>query len=144
MAEKPKRPSPRALSHHCNDNSRIIQSSSERRMMGKRSSLFRAITRPLSMLLLWQSLGWIAFGILEPWISRKAGTPSNPELVLIVSLVMTVSTATLGGVALYLWKSTDQKDFQPKPKAHHKCRNCGYPIEAGTSICPHCEANTLF
>lgn len=113
-------------------------------MTMKRSSLFRAMTRPLSMLLLWQSLGWIAFGVLEPSISQKTGSPSNTGLVLTVSVVMTSLTVALGAVALYLWKSTDQKDFQPKLKAHHKCRNCGYPISIGTSTCPHCGENTLF
>jgi DNA-directed RNA polymerase subunit RPC12/RpoP len=112
--------------------------------MAKRESLFRAVTRPLSILLFWQSLGWIGFGILEPSISEKVGTPSNAGLVLIVSLVMTGLTATLGAIALYLWRSTDQKDFRPKLKTHHKCRNCGYSIETGTAMCPHCGSKTLF
>ncbi len=112
--------------------------------MVKRESLFRAITRPLSILLFWQSLGWISFGILEPGIAQKAGSPSNPGLVLILSVVMTVLTVTLGGVALYLWRSTVQKDFRPRLKTHHKCRNCGYPVETGTATCPHCGSKTLF
>src|SRR5712664_1765231 len=93
--------------------------------MAKRESLFRAITRPLSILLFWQSLGWIAFGFLEPSIAQKTGTASNSGLVLIVSIVMTALTATLGAIALYLWRSRDQKDFQPKPKTRHKCPHCG-------------------
>ena len=113
-------------------------------MMAKRSSLFRAITRPLSMLLFWQSLGWITFGIFEPWIAQKTGTPSNTGVVLIISVVMTTLTAALGVVALYVWKSTDQKDFQPKLEAHHKCRSCGYSISIGTSTCPHCGSSTLY
>jgi uncharacterized paraquat-inducible protein A len=112
--------------------------------MAKRSSLFRAVSRPLSMLLLWQSLGWIAFGLVEPWIAQKTGAPSNTGLTLTVSLVMTTSTAALGFIALYLWKSRDQKDFQSKPKAHHKCRNCGHTISIGTSRCPRCGSDTLF
>jgi hypothetical protein len=112
--------------------------------MAKRKSLFRAVTRPLSILLFWQSLGWIAFGILEPSISQKTGSTSNPGLILIVSIVMTTLTAALGAIALYLWRSSDQRDFQPKLKTHHKCRNCGYPIETGTHACPHCGSNTLY
>jgi len=112
--------------------------------MAKRESLFRAITRPLSILLFWQALGWIAFGFLEPSIAQKAGTPSNTGLVFIVSIVMTGLTATLGVVALFLWRSTSQKDFQPKLKTHHKCRTCGYSIETGTATCPHCGSKTLF
>lgn len=112
--------------------------------MMKRESMFRAVTRPLSILLFWQSLGWIAFGIFEPSISQKTGSASNPGLILIVSIVMTALTATLGAVALYLWRSSDQKDFQPKLKTHHKCRNCGYPVETGTDVCPHCGSKTLF
>src|SRR5712692_3178910 len=144
MAEKPERASSRIVPRYRNDNSRIVQPSRELGMMTKRNSLFRAIARPLSMLLFWQSLGWIAFGILEPWISQKTGTQSNAGVVLIVSVVMTAMTAALGAVALYLWKSTDQKEFQPKLKSHHKCRNCGHPISIGTPTCPHCGANTLF
>src|SRR5213083_1649997 len=112
--------------------------------MAKRESLFRAITRPLSVLLFWQSLGWIAFGFLEPSIAQKTGSPSNSGLVLIVAVVMTATTATLGTLALYLWRNTDQKSFQPKARAHHKCRNCGYSISPGTSTCPHCGSKTLF
>jgi DNA-directed RNA polymerase subunit RPC12/RpoP len=112
--------------------------------MAKRESLFRAITRPLSILLFWQALGWIAFGFLEPSIAQKTGSASNTGLVLVVSIVMTASTATLGATALFLWKSRDQKDFQPKLKTHHKCRNCGYPIETGTDTCPHCGSKTLY
>jgi hypothetical protein len=112
--------------------------------MAKRESLFRAITRPYSVLLFWQSLGWIAFGILEPSLVQKTGGMSNPGLILTVSIVMAASTATLGAVALYFWRSTAQKDFQPRLKTHHKCRNCGYPIEIGTATCPHCGSKTLF
>jgi zinc ribbon protein len=112
--------------------------------MSKRESLFRAITRPLSVLLFWQSLGWIAFGFLEPSIAQKTGSPSNSGLVLIVSVVMTAMTAALGAAALFLWKSTDQKSFRPKLRTHHKCRNCGYSIETGTDTCPHCGSKTLF
>jgi DNA-directed RNA polymerase subunit RPC12/RpoP len=112
--------------------------------MAKRESLFRAITRPLSILLFWQALGWIAFGFLEPSIALKTGSASNTGLVVIVSIVMTALTAALGATALFLWRSRDQKDFQPKLKTHHKCRNCGYQIETGTATCPHCGSKTLF
>jgi DNA-directed RNA polymerase subunit RPC12/RpoP len=112
--------------------------------MAKRESLFRAVSRPLSILFFWQALGWIAFGVLEPSIAQKTGSPSDAGLVLIVSIVMTAATATLGAVALFLWRSTVQKDFRPKLKTRHKCRNCGYPIETGTATCPHCGSKTLF
>jgi DNA-directed RNA polymerase subunit RPC12/RpoP len=112
--------------------------------MEKRPSLFRAITRPLSILLFWQATGWIAFGFLEPSIASGAGMPENPGTIMIVSIAMTALTATLGAVALFLWKTTSQKDFQPKVNTHHKCPHCGYPIETGMSVCPHCGSKTLF
>ena len=112
--------------------------------MAKRESLLRALTRPFSVLLFWQSLGWIAFGFLEPSLVRQMGGSPDAGLVLIVSVVMATSTAMLGVVALFFWRSTVQKDFRPRMSTHHKCLSCGYPIETGMATCPHCGAKTLF
>jgi len=110
----------------------------------KRLSLFRAVTPPLSVLLLWQTLGWIGFGFLTPSISERIGEPSDSGRVLIVGAVMAILTATLGLFALYHWKTTSQRDIMPKQEKLHKCLNCGHTITTGTTICPYCGSKTLF
>ena len=110
----------------------------------KRRSLVRAMTLPLSILLLWQALGWIAFGLLEPTISQRTGQPTNSVLILTVGIVMAALTTTLGLFALYYRRATSQGDIVPKTKTLHKCLNCGHTITTSTIICPYCGSKTLF
>ncbi|HEY4822194.1 MAG TPA: hypothetical protein VIH83_00730 [Candidatus Bathyarchaeia archaeon] len=110
----------------------------------KRLSLFRGVTLPLSILLLWQSLGWIGFGLLIPTISQRIGEPTDSGRVLTVAAAMAVLTTTLGLFALYQWKTTSQLDIVPKQETLHKCLNCGHTITTGTIVCPYCSSKTLF
>ncbi len=113
-------------------------------MPSKRGSLVRAMTLPLSILLLWQALGWIAFGLLEPTISQRIGQPTNSGLILTVAIVMAALTATMGLLSLYYWRATTQGDIVPKRETLHKCLNCGHTITMGTIVCPYCSSKTLF
>ncbi len=113
-------------------------------MPSKRRSLFRAMTLPLSLLLPWQALGWVAFGLLEPNISQRIGEPANSGLILTVAIIMTTLTTSLGLFALYHWKATSQGDIVPTREMFHKCLNCGHTITTGTMICPYCNSKTLF
>jgi len=110
----------------------------------KGSSLLRAVTLPLSILLFWQALGWIAFGLLEPSISRSVGSPENANLVLTVGIAMAIVAATLGSFFLYYNATTSQRDFVPHGKTVHKCLNCGHTIPSNASTCPYCGSRTLF
>jgi rRNA maturation endonuclease Nob1 len=98
----------------------------------------------MSILLLWQALGWIAFGYLEPIISQRVGQPANSGLILTVAFVMAALTTALGLSALYYWRATSQGDIVPKPETLHKCLNCGQTITMGTTVCPYCGSKTLF
>ena len=110
----------------------------------KRSSILRAVTLPLSILLFWQALGWIAFGLLEPSISRSVGSPVDASLVLTVGIAKAIVAATLGSFFLYYHATTSEGDFTPKRKTSHKCLNCGHTISSDTSTCPYCGSQTLF
>jgi zinc ribbon protein len=110
----------------------------------RRSSLLRAVTLPLSILLFWQAFGWIAFGLLEPGISRSVGSPENANLVLTVGIAMAIVAATLGLFFLYYHAATSQGDFVPHGKTVHKCLNCGHTIPSDASTCPYCGSRTLF
>lgn len=110
----------------------------------RRSSLLRAVTRPLSILLFWQALGWIAFGLLEPGISRSVGSPENASLVLTVGIAMAIVAATLGAFFLYYHATSSQADFVAHGKTVHKCLNCGHVIPSDTSTCPYCGSRTLY
>ena len=112
-------------------------------MSSKRRSLTRALTRPWSILLLWQSAGWISFGIIEPMISRKVGDPADP-LILPVATIMASLTAVLGLFAFLYWRTSAQRDISPKEQKTHKCLSCGHVILVGTTICPYCGSKTLF
>ena len=111
---------------------------------GKRSSVLNAVTMPLSILLFWQALGWISFGLLEPAISQSVGSPVDSRLVLTVGIVMAVVTTILGSFFLYYRMTTSQRDVFPQHKTHHKCLNCGHTIAEGVSKCPYCGSQTLF
>lgn len=113
-------------------------------MNAEHRSLFRAITRPLSALLLWQSTGWIAFGILEPSIAQGTGDTSSHPLIFIVAVVMTALTASLGFVALFHWRTRSQGEFLAKARTHYKCPYCGHSISPGASPCPHCGSRILY
>ena len=110
----------------------------------RRSSLLRAVTMPLSILLFWQALGWIAFGLLEPTISQSVGSPVDASLVLTVGIVMAIVAATLGSFFLYYHATTSQGDLIPQPKTFHKCLNCGHTIPSDTHTCPYCGSQTLY
>ena len=110
----------------------------------RRSSLLRAVTLPLSILLFWQALGWIAFGLLEPAISKSVGSPVNANLVLTVGIAMAIVAATLGSFFLFYHATTSQGGFVPHGKTVHKCLNCGHTIPSDTSTCPYCGSRTLF
>jgi len=110
----------------------------------RRSSLLHAVTLPLSILLFWQALGWIAFGLLEPGISRSVGSPEDASLVLTVGIVMAILAAALGSFFLYYHATISQGDFTPKQKTVHKCLNCGHTIPSDASACPYCGSKTLF
>lgn len=110
----------------------------------RRSSLLRAVTRPLSILLFWQALGWIAFGLLEPGISKSVGAPENASLVLTVGIAMAIVAATIGSFFVYYHATTSQGDFVPHDKTVHKCLNCGRTIPSDASMCPYCGARTLY
>ncbi|OLE75349.1 hypothetical protein AUG19_05465 [archaeon 13_1_20CM_2_54_9] len=109
----------------------------------KRHSLTRAMTRPWSILLLWQSAGWISFGVLNPIISQRVGDPADP-LVPTVAIIMASLTAVLGLFALFYWRTTVQRDIGPKEQRTHKCLSCGHTILLGTAICPYCGSKTFF
>ena len=111
---------------------------------GKRSSLLNAITMPLSILLYWQALGWLAFGLLEPEISQSLGSPVDSRLILTVGIVMAIATTSLGSFFLYNHVTTLQGDIFPEHKTLHKCLNCGHAIADGISTCPYCGSRTLF
>jgi len=72
----------------------------------RRSSILHAIAFPLAILLYWQALGWIAFGLLEPGISQSTGSPVDSRFVLSVGIVMTIATTILGSFLLYYRPST--------------------------------------
>ncbi len=110
----------------------------------KRRSLTRAMTRPWSVLLLWQSVGWISFAIIDPIISQKAKEPFDSALILTVATIMASLTASLGLFAFYYWRTTVQGNIAPKEKRAHKCLSCGHKILVGTGICPYCGSKTLF
>ena len=110
----------------------------------RRSSLLRAVTFPLSILLFWQALGWITFGLLDPGISQSVGSPENASLVLTVGIVMAIVATTLGSLFLYFHTITSQGDFVPHGKTVHKCLNCGHTIPSNASTCPYCGSRTLF
>jgi hypothetical protein len=110
----------------------------------RRSSLLRALTLPLSILLFWQALGWIAFGLLEPAISQSVGSPVDAGLVLTVGIAMAIATAILGSFFLYYHATTSQGDFVPQRETVHKCLNCGHTIPSDTHTCPYCGSKTLF
>ncbi len=82
----------------------------------KRSSVLNAVTMPLSILLFWQALGWISFGLLEPEISQSVGSPVDSRLVLTVGIVMTVATTILGSFFLYYRMTTSQRDVYSMTK----------------------------
>jgi hypothetical protein len=111
---------------------------------GRRSSLLNAITLPLSILLYWQALGWLTFGLLEPSISQSVGSPVDSRLVLTVGIVMAIATTILGSFFLYYHTTTSQRDVFPQRKTLHKCLNCGHAIAEGISRCPYCSSQTLF
>lgn len=110
----------------------------------RRNSLLRAVTLPLSILLFWQALGWISFGLLEPAISRSVGSPVDASLVLTVGIAMAIVAATLGSFFLYYHAATSQGDFIPHGKTVHKCLNCGHTIPSDASTCPYCGSRTLY
>jgi len=110
----------------------------------KRSSILHAITLPLTILLYWQALGWIAFGLLEPGISQSTGSPVDSRLVLSVGIVMAIATAIVGSFLLYYRTTTSQREVFPQHKTLHKCLNCGHTIHEGSSTCPYCGSQTLF
>ncbi|HLC11207.1 MAG TPA: zinc ribbon domain-containing protein [Candidatus Bathyarchaeia archaeon] len=111
---------------------------------GKRSSLLNAITMPLSILLYWQALGWLAFGVLEPGISQSLRSPVDSRLILTVGIVMAIATTSLGTFFLYYHVTTLQRDIFPQHKTLHKCLNCGHDIADGITTCPYCGSRTLF
>lgn len=110
----------------------------------RRSSILHAIAFPLAILLYWQALGWIAFGLLEPGISQSTGSPVDSRLVLTVGIVMAIATTILGSFLLYYRTTTLQRDVFPQHKTLHKCLNCGHTIREGVSTCPYCGSQTLF
>ena len=110
----------------------------------RRSSLLRAVTRPLSLLLFWQAVGWIAFGLLEPGISKSVGSPESASLVLMVGISMAIVAATLGSFFLFYHATTSQGNFVPHGKTVHKCLNCGHTIAGDTSTCAYCGSRTLY
>src|SRR5439155_4076864 len=126
-------------------NSRKLQSACVDNMKpGKRSSLLNAITMPLSILLYWQALGWLAFGVLKPGISQSLGSPVDSRLILTIGIVLAIATTSLGSFFLYYHVTTLQRDIFPQHKTLHKCLNCGHPISDGISTCPYCGSRTLF
>jgi len=110
----------------------------------KRNSVLNAVTMPLSILLFWQALGWLSFGLLEPEISQRVGSPVDSRLVLTVGIVMAIATTILGSFFLYYRMTTSQRDVFPQHKTRHKCLNCGHDIGEGISKCPYCASQTLF
>jgi len=108
------------------------------------SSILHAIAMPLSILLYWQAVGWIAFGLLEPGISQSVGSPVDSRLVLTVGIVMAIVTAILGSFLLYFHKTTSQRDVFQERKTRHKCLNCGHIIPEGVRTCSYCGSQTLF
>jgi hypothetical protein len=110
----------------------------------KRNSIYKALTLPLSILLLWQASGWIAFGLLDPRIVQSTGQQVNAGLELMVGIMMAILTAALGTILLFYRTTVSQAETSPKIETHHKCLNCGHPITTGIPICPHCGSNTFF
>jgi hypothetical protein len=110
----------------------------------RRSSILHAIAFPLAILLYWQALGWIAFGLLEPGISQSTGSPVDSRLVLSFGIVMAIATAIVGSFLLYYRRTTSQRDVFPQHKTLHKCLNCGHTFPEGVSMCPYCRSQTLF
>ncbi len=110
----------------------------------QRSSVARALTLPISILLLWQTAGWIAFGLLEPTIAQRTGEAANSGLILTVAIVMAALTTGLALIALYYRRITFQGDAVSNYETAHKCLNCGHDVTFGTKTCPYCESKTLF
>ncbi len=110
----------------------------------KRRSVTRALTLPISILLLWQTAGWIAFGLLEPTIAQRTSEAANSGLILTVAMVTAALTTALALFALYYRRITFQGDVGPNYQAAHKCLNCGHDVAFGTKNCPYCGSKTLF
>jgi hypothetical protein len=110
----------------------------------RRTSIYKALTLPLSILLLWQASGWIAFGLLDPSIAQITGQQVNAGLELTVGIMMAILTATLGTILLFFRTTLSQGEISTRMETRHKCLNCGYPITTRVSICPHCGSKTFF
>src|SRR5437660_11433946 len=94
---------------------------------GKRSSLLNAITMPLSILLYWQALGWLAFGVLEPGISQSLGSPVVSSLFLTVGIVLAIASTRLGSFVLYYHVDALLRSIIAQHKALHNCVHVEQP-----------------